>query len=192
LTSSRAYAAVLTAVLLAGTVLGTGGCAGGGGDQKGGAVDQVTFLTGLGSTGREGYGYVADAKGYFADEHIRVTIKPGAAGDSNLQVLAARQAQFIAIDYAGAVVRAGTGKFDGVRAVAVLQQKTTIALMTLESSGIRSPRDLVGKTVAQPAGAGWKRRAGSYPSCWPPGRSTRSASSCRPRPRCGRRPRERR
>jgi NitT/TauT family transport system substrate-binding protein len=143
----------LAAVVLAGMVLGAGGCAGGEGDEKPGAPDQVTFLTGLGSTGREGYGYVADAKGYFADEHIRVTIRPGAAGESNLQVLAAGQAQFVAIDYAGAVVRAGTGKFDGVRAIAVLQQKTTIALMTLESSGIRSPRDLVGKTVAQPAGA---------------------------------------
>jgi NitT/TauT family transport system substrate-binding protein len=132
---------------------GGAGRDGAGGGDKAGAVDEVTFLTGLGSTGREGYGYVADAKGYFADEHIRVTVKPGAAGESNLQVLAAGRAQFVAIDYAGAVVRAGTGKFDGVRAIAVLQQRTTIALMSLESSGIRGPRDLVGRTVAQPPGA---------------------------------------
>jgi NitT/TauT family transport system substrate-binding protein len=144
----RCWAVGVAAVLLA-----AAGCGDAAGEAKAGVVDEVTFLTALGSTGREGYAYVAVAKGYFADEHIRVAVKPGAAGDTNMQVLRGGQAQFIAIDYSGAVVRAGTGRFDGVRAIAVLQQKTMIALMALESSGIRSPRDLVGKSVAQPAGA---------------------------------------
>jgi NitT/TauT family transport system substrate-binding protein len=134
-------------------MVGTGGCAGADGGTAAAGADQVTFLTALGSTGREGYAYVAAAKGFFADEHLKVAVKPGAAGDSNMQLLASGQAQFIAIDYAGAVVRAGTGKFDGVRAIAVLQQKTTIALMSLQSSGIRSPRDLIGRTVGQPTGS---------------------------------------
>jgi NitT/TauT family transport system substrate-binding protein len=135
-----------------GAALGPGGCTGAG-DGGAGAADEVTFLTALGQTGREGYAYVADAKGYFRDENITVTVKPGQAGEYNLQLLRGGQAQFAAIDYSGAVVRAGTGRFDDVRAVAVLQQKTTVALMALESSGIRTPRDLAGKTVAQPAGA---------------------------------------
>jgi NitT/TauT family transport system substrate-binding protein len=59
----------------------------------------------------------------------------------------------VAIDYAGAVVRAGTGKFDGLKCIAVLQQKTLIALMAKQSSGIASARDLPGKTIAQPPGA---------------------------------------
>jgi NitT/TauT family transport system substrate-binding protein len=117
------------------------------------AVDQVTFLTGLGQTGREGYAYVADAKGFFAAEHIKVAVKAGQAGEYNLQLLRGGQAQFVAIDYSGAVVRAGTGKFDGVRCIAVLQQRTTIALMALARSGITSARDLIGRTIAQPAGA---------------------------------------
>jgi NitT/TauT family transport system substrate-binding protein len=155
LTSSRLYAIAWhrwhTAICLAAFVATSGGCSTRGDEPT--VVDQVTFVTALGQTGREGYAYVADAKGYFAEEHIKVSVKPGAAGDANMQLLRGGQAQFIAIDYSGAVVRAGTGKFDGVHCVAVLQQKTTIALMALESSGIRTPRDLAGKTVAQPAGA---------------------------------------
>jgi NitT/TauT family transport system substrate-binding protein len=139
-------------VCFAALLLTAGGCDAAGTDGPG-TVEEVTFVTALGSTGREGYAYVADAKGFFADEHIRVAVKPGAAGDSNMQVLRGGRAQFIAIDYSGAVVRAGTGKFDGVRCIAVLQQKTVIALMALGGSGINSPRDLPGKTIAQPVGA---------------------------------------
>jgi NitT/TauT family transport system substrate-binding protein len=142
----------LSAVCLAAITVATGGCTGTGG-ARAGVVDQVTFVTGLGQTGREGAPYVANAKGFFADERIKVTIKPGQTGDFNLQALRGGRAQFTSIDYAGAVVRAGTGKFEGVRCIAVLQQKTIIALMALASSGIRTPRDLVGRTVGQPPGA---------------------------------------
>jgi NitT/TauT family transport system substrate-binding protein len=139
---------------LAATTMTSGGCTGtGGGDANAGVVDQVTYVTGLGLTGREGAPFVADAKGFFAEEHIKVTVRSGQAGDYNLQALRAGQAQFVVVDYAGAVVRAGTGKFDGLRCIAVLQQKTIIALMTLESSGIRSPRDLPGRTVGAAAGS---------------------------------------
>lgn len=142
-------------VACAAIMVATGGCTAAG-DAKTGFVDEVTFVTGLGQNGREAAPYVADAKGYFADEHIHVTIQPGQAGDYNLQVLRAGQAQFIAIDYSGAMVRAGTGKFDGVRCIAVIQQKTVLSLMALASSGISKPRDLVGRTVGQPPGAATK------------------------------------
>jgi NitT/TauT family transport system substrate-binding protein len=140
------------AACLAAIVVAAGGCTAAG-DAKPRVVDQVTFVTGLGQTGREAAPYVADAKGFFADERIKVAIKPGQAGDFNLQVLRGGQAQFVVVDYAGAVVRAGTGKFEGVRCIAVLQPKTTIALMALRSSGIRTPRDLPGKTVGVATGA---------------------------------------
>jgi NitT/TauT family transport system substrate-binding protein len=145
--SGRRLAGWLAALMVA-----TGGCTGTGGAEVR-VVDEVTFVTGLGQNGREAAPYVADAKGFFADEHIKVTIKPGQTGDYNLQALRSGRAQFTSIDYSGAVVRAGTGKFEDVRCIAVLQQKTIIALMALASSGIRTPRDLVGKTVGQPPGA---------------------------------------
>lgn len=115
--------------------------------------DEVTYVTGLGLFGREGGAHVADAKGYFAEENIKVKVQPGQAGDYNLQALRGGRAQFVAIDYSGAVVRAGTGKFEGLRCIGVLQQRTIIALMALASSGIRAPRDLLGKTIGVATGA---------------------------------------
>jgi NitT/TauT family transport system substrate-binding protein len=116
-------------------------------------LDRVTYLTGVGSTGREAAPWVAQAKGFFANHGVDVTILPGAAGDSNLKLLAGGKAQFGVIDYSGAVVRAGAGAFDEFRCVAALTQQTLIAIMTLAGSHIISPRDLAGKTIGQATGA---------------------------------------
>jgi NitT/TauT family transport system substrate-binding protein len=111
-------------------------------------ADEVTFLTGAGFIAAQGYGFVADAKGFFAEENLKVAVKPGRAGEANMQLVRSGQAQFAAIEYSGAITRAAAGQFDGVHCVAVLNEKTTNALMALASSGIRTARDLPGKTVA--------------------------------------------
>jgi NitT/TauT family transport system substrate-binding protein len=136
---------------LAAVLLAVGGCSGSEAVER--AVDQVTYVTGLGQTGREGFAHVAAAKGFFADEHIKVSVKPGQAGEFNLQQLRGGQAQFVAIEYAGAVDRAAKGQFDGLRCISVLHVKTTAALMTLAKSGITTPRDLPGRTIAQAPGS---------------------------------------
>jgi NitT/TauT family transport system substrate-binding protein len=110
--------------------------------------DEVTFLTGAGYVAAQGYGFVADAKGFFTEENLKVTVRPGNAGESNMQLVRAGEAQFAAIEYSGAIQRAAEGQFDGVHCIAVLNEKTTNALMALASSGIRTARDLPGKTVA--------------------------------------------
>ncbi len=117
------------------------------------APDKVTYLTAFGSFGREGYAWVARDKGFFAEAGLQVDIKPGAAGDLNLKTLAAGQAQFTVIDYAGALVRAGLGTFDPFRAVAALTGRTLIALMSLAGYGIQAPQDLKGKAIGQAQGA---------------------------------------
>jgi NitT/TauT family transport system substrate-binding protein len=150
------------AVCLAVTLLAAGGCTGSDEPARPGPVDEVTYVTGLGLTGREGAPFVAQAKGYFADEHITVTVKPGQAGEFNLQALRSGQAQFAAIDYAGAVVRAGTGTFDDLRCIEVVQQKTVAAIMALDSSGIRTARDLPGKTVGVTPGSAIKTLFPAY------------------------------
>ncbi|WP_213450844.1 ABC transporter substrate-binding protein [Rhizomonospora bruguierae] len=114
---------------------------------------KVTYLTGLGSFGREGYAWVAREKGYFAEAGLDVEIQPGAAGDSNLSLVAAGRAQFAVIDYAGAVVRAGTDAFTGYRLVSVVTRQTLIAMMALGGGDIANPRDLAGRTIAQATGA---------------------------------------
>ncbi len=116
-------------------------------------LERITYLTAFGTFGREGYAWVARDKGFFAEAGLQVDIKPGAAGDLNLKTLAAGQAQFAVIDYAGALVRAGTGAFDPFRAVAALTDRTLIALMSLAGYGIQAPLDLKGKAIGQAQGA---------------------------------------
>jgi NitT/TauT family transport system substrate-binding protein len=53
------------AVCLA-TLLLSGGCSATAQDRADGRVDKVTYLTAFGSFGREGFAYVAKAKGFFA------------------------------------------------------------------------------------------------------------------------------
>ena len=135
------------------------------------ALAKVTYLTGLGAFGREAFAWVADAKGYFRDAGLQVTIVPGAAGDENLKKIAGGAAQFGIIDYSGAVIRAGKRAFDAFRLVAALNNQTLIAIMSLVGRGITIPADLRGKTIAQAEGAvvktlfpGYARLAGLDPS----------------------------
>jgi len=117
------------------------------------APDKVTHATGFGTYPEESFSYVAVAKGYFQDAGIEVTIVPGAGGEVNLGMLGTNKVQFTEIDYSGALVRAGTGKFDNYRCVAALHRQTLICFMALAGHGIAGPVDLAHKTVAQQAGA---------------------------------------
>jgi NitT/TauT family transport system substrate-binding protein len=143
---SRRSLVATTGLAAAGLVLP--GCSGSeAGPAEAGRAAEVTFLTGFGYVSGESYAFVADAKGFFAEENLKVTIKPGQAGESNMQLLRGGQAQFANIEYAGIIIRASKGEFDGVHCISVQAQKTTNALMALASSGIRNARDLRGKRV---------------------------------------------
>jgi NitT/TauT family transport system substrate-binding protein len=150
------------AVCFAAVLLTSAGVACSGGEETPAGVDQVVYVTGLGLTGREGAAFVAEAKGFFAQENIKVTVKPGQAGEFNMNLLRHGQADFVAVDFAGQVQRMGRGDAEGTRIVGVLQTKTIAALMALESSGIRSVRDLPGKTVGQTPGAVLKNLFPAY------------------------------
>jgi NitT/TauT family transport system substrate-binding protein len=117
------------------------------------ATQKVSYVTAFGAYGREGYAWEADGQGYFKDANADVTIIQGQAGEYNLNLLRTNKAQFAVIDYSGGVVRAGTGKFDGLVIIGAITQQTIIALMALAGKGISRPSDLVGKTVAQATGA---------------------------------------
>src|SRR5436305_3250262 len=97
---------VLTAGVLGGVTAAAGACSRRT-TSTSAALRKVTYVTGLGSYGREGAPWVASAKGYFQQVGLDVSIVAGAAGDSNLTMLAAGRAQFAEIDYTGAVMRAG-------------------------------------------------------------------------------------
>jgi NitT/TauT family transport system substrate-binding protein len=147
--SPRRQLAVCTVVVL----LASAGCDAPDDRAPERSVEKVTYLTAFGSFGREGFAYVAKAKGFFAERGIDVDIQTGQGATSNLQLLAAGRAQFSANDLGGVWILQGNGKFPDVRAVAAIQQRTLNSIMTLEQSGIARPADLVGRKLGGTAGA---------------------------------------
>jgi NitT/TauT family transport system substrate-binding protein len=133
-------------------VLNTGCDGGDKGDVAVGTTEKVRMATGLGSFGRESPAWVAKEKGFFTKHGIEIEIQPGAAGATNLQWLASDQVQFAIIDYAGAVDRAGKGKFADYRLIGAVNYNTLIAIMAYADKVI-SPKDLEGKTIGQAIGA---------------------------------------
>jgi NitT/TauT family transport system substrate-binding protein len=132
-----------------------------------GPPDEIVYVTNFGTLGRDAYAYVALRKGYFAGAHLDVTIEPGTGTNGNVKALLAGQAQFAAVDFAGAIIANGqleqhrkeiedeglTVQEDSFRALAAVQQQPLAAVMALAESGIRHPSDLRNRTAGMPAGA---------------------------------------
>ncbi|MFF0575332.1 ABC transporter substrate-binding protein [Streptosporangium saharense] len=114
-------------------------------DSQGGT--EVTYMTAFGTFGREAYVYVAQAKGYFEDAGIKVTIHPGQGTGDNLKLMTAGKADFAPVG-AFSLAQAISGeKRLGVKAVAALDQHTMASIMTKTTSGIVKPSDLAGRSV---------------------------------------------
>jgi NitT/TauT family transport system substrate-binding protein len=148
----------LAAALLAGVVALAGACSSS--DSKttsssssGKAADKVTYVTAFGAVGRDSFIWVAKQKGFFADAGIDVDIHLGAAANANLEALKAGNAQFAALDFTGAELQAGLGKFTDWRAVAAIHQQTLVSIMTTADTNITRPTDLKGKTIATTTGS---------------------------------------
>jgi NitT/TauT family transport system substrate-binding protein len=141
----------MTAAAVATTPIGLVGCSSGSGQPAG--IEKVTYVTGFGAYGREGYAWVAGAKGFYSAAGLEVDVRLGAAGDKNLDLVRSGRAQFACIDYAGAIVRAGRGQFDEFRLVTAINQRTLIALMAMRGGRGRTPKDLTGKRIAVATGS---------------------------------------
>jgi NitT/TauT family transport system substrate-binding protein len=126
----------------------TGSAAGSTGDLK-----KVTYVTAFGAVGRDSFVWVAKEKGFFKDAGIDVDIQKGAGNVQNLTLIKSGGAQFAALDFTGAEIQAGLGKFTNWRAVAAIHQQTLVSIMTTADTGITKPTDLAGKTVATGKGS---------------------------------------
>jgi NitT/TauT family transport system substrate-binding protein len=90
--------------------------------------------------------YWAHAKGYYAQEGIDLTIGEGAGSGQTVQLMGANQETF---GHADATVMANAiAKGMPIRAVAATLPTGVFTYLAHESAGIRSPRDLIGKSVA--------------------------------------------
>ena len=116
-------------------------------------LDHVTYMTGVGAVGRDSFVWVAREKGWFKEAGIEVDIQKGAGNTPNLTALKSHQAQFAAMDFSGAEILAGQGKFTEWRAIAAVHQQTLVSIMTTKDTGITTPSALKGKTIATASGS---------------------------------------
>lgn len=123
-----------------------------GSEPSSGALEKVTYLTSFGQFGRDAYAHVAKEKGFFEEVGLDVTIEPG-IGTDNVKALAGGKAQYAAVDFAGGLLQiTGQSKADVVT-IAVIHERSMSAIMALEESGIKTPKDLEGKTIADLPGS---------------------------------------
>jgi putative hydroxymethylpyrimidine transport system substrate-binding protein len=89
--------------------------------------------------------YAAQQEGYFTQEGLRVTLQVPANTDDPLKLAAAGRVD-IAVNYEPNVIIARAQGLP-VRSIGVLIGQPLTTIMWLKSSGIRSPKDLVGRRV---------------------------------------------
>ena len=110
-----------------------------------GAADKVTVqLKWLPQAQFAGY-YVAQAKGFYKDAGLDVTIKPGGPDISPAQVLAAKGAD-LTVDWMPSALAAREAGVPMVN-VAQIFNRSGMMLTCKKSSGVSTPKDFKGKTL---------------------------------------------
>lgn len=107
---------------------------------------KMTFMAGFKAQANLPFvaAYVAEKKGYFAEQALDVTIRHAASGE-HLKLLVDGEIQVTTAD-AGSVLRRRSDPDVPIRAIALFGQKGQNAYMVMERSGMRTPKDWEGKT----------------------------------------------
>jgi NitT/TauT family transport system substrate-binding protein len=111
---------------------------------------EVNFITDFGFNGRHAYFYVAREKGYYKAEGFDVNFVRGQGSADAIKKVAAGIATFGFAD-AGSLVLARGNDGVPVKLVSIVYAKPPQAIFAIKGSGITSPKDLEGKTVADTA-----------------------------------------
>jgi NitT/TauT family transport system substrate-binding protein len=93
----------------------------------------------------------AKEKGYYSEAGLDVTIGPGKGSGSTAQLIATKADLIGFAD--GYVVGNSVAKGMNITMVASIYRRNPTAVVVLEESNIKTPKDLEGKTVAIPTGA---------------------------------------
>src|SRR5438874_5490977 len=94
---------------------------------------------------------IAQDKGFYEQAGLSVEIGPGKGSGSTAQLVASKAAQFGFAD--GCVVGNSVSKGMSIKMVAGIFRRNPTAVVVLEESDIKRPKDLEGKTIAIPTGA---------------------------------------
>jgi NitT/TauT family transport system substrate-binding protein len=119
-------------------------------DQQG--LTKIVYGTGFGVLGRDAFVHVASKLGYYREEGIEVEIVPGAGTVDTMRQLAAGRRD-IGFGDVNAVVLTRANEGIPVKAVYLVSQDILSTYIALKESGISTPKDLEGKTIADPAGS---------------------------------------
>lgn len=111
---------------------------------------EVNFITDFGFNGRHSYFYVALDKGYYKQEGLDVHIFRGQGSVDAIRNVASGAATIGFAD-AGSLVLARGNDMVPVKMIAVVYRSPAQAIFVLADSGIKSPKDLEGKTLADTA-----------------------------------------
>ncbi|HEY4569171.1 MAG TPA: ABC transporter substrate-binding protein [Kribbella sp.] len=139
------------------TVLGLALVSACNGDDKGAknadsGLQKVSYLTSFNTFGREAYAYVALDKGYFKEAGFDVKISPGSGTVDVMKLVAGGQADYGIGDFTAIAITLAKQKLP-VTTVGMVHQRSMAGLMTLEGYGIKTPKDLVGKSVGDQPGS---------------------------------------
>lgn len=111
---------------------------------------EVSFITDFGYYGRHSYYYVALDKGYYKEEGLDVTFLRGQGSVDAIKKVASGAAMIGFAD-AGALALARGNDSIPVKLLAVVYASPAHAIFALADSGIKTPKDLEGKTIADSA-----------------------------------------
>src|SRR5437660_1114588 len=93
---------------------------------------------------------IAQDKGFYDEVGLSVEVGPGKGSGSTAQLVGSKATQFGFSD--GYVVANSVAKGMSIEMVAGIYRRNPTAVIVLEESGIKTPKDLEGKTVASPTG----------------------------------------
>jgi NitT/TauT family transport system substrate-binding protein len=94
---------------------------------------------------------LAQDKGFYREAGLDVAITPGKGSVSTAQLVASKAAQFGFAD--GYVVGNGVARGMGLKTVGSIYRRNPAAVVVLADSGINTPKDLEGKSIAITAGS---------------------------------------
>ena len=111
---------------------------------------EVNFITDFGYNGRHSYFYVALDKGYYKAEGLEVNILRGQGSADAIRKVASGAA-VVGFADAGALVLARSNDAIPVKLLSIVYATPPHAIFALAESGIKTAKDLEGKTIADSA-----------------------------------------
>lgn len=114
-------------------------------------LDKIVYGTGFGVLGRDAFVHVASKLGYYRAEGIEVEIVPGAGTVDTMRQLASGRRD-IGFGDVNAVVLTRANEGIPVKAVYLVSQNILATYIALKESGIATPKDMEGKTIADVPG----------------------------------------